>query len=420
MKVTKLLFVALFCAMTTVALAATEGSRETHSMIKSTEEMTPIGEESNGKHLLNYTPANKKMAIEVGGYFNLRASYDFGGIVQHHDFPVSCIPSSDTGVNQQFIMDASTSRIFIKAVTHSKILGDVNFLVNFDFRGGSSYNNGFKPSYIPRIRLAYVTFKGFTLGRDITTFCDLDATSRIVDFQGPNAYPFNYSTLIRYQYSGLSERFATAVALEAMDVSGSYGDEFVEIAYRSPDVLGYVEYKLGKNMDHRLRLTGVLRDIYLYNNVVDSKESLLGWGAQLSGNTKVASWLNVCFNGIYGEAITPYIQDLIGSGLDFAPNASDVSILSATPMYAYQAAATIYFSKKISGSAGYSVVQVDDSHGIFTTDTYSRGEYAFSNLFYDLTNHTSLSVEYIHGVRENMDSNRYKANRISLMAQFDF
>mgnify|MGYP000544390182 FL=1 len=79
-------------------------------------------------------------------------------------------------------MDASTSRIYLKGIANTRALGRVVVYVSTDFRGGA------QGSYTPRLREAYVSFKGFTFGRDVTTFCDLDAGPTTIDFQGPNAY----------------------------------------------------------------------------------------------------------------------------------------------------------------------------------------------------------------------------------------
>lgn len=75
-------------------------------------------------------------------------------------------------------MDASTSRVYIKGIANTRALGRVVVYVSTDFRGGA------KGSYTPRLREAYVSFGGFTFGRDVTTFCDLDAGPRPSTFRG--------------------------------------------------------------------------------------------------------------------------------------------------------------------------------------------------------------------------------------------
>ena len=132
----------------------------------------------------------------MGGFVALRAGYDFDGIVDNIDFVPYDIPvPGNYNSKQKLMMDASTSRLFMKAITNTRALGRVVIYMDADFRGGA------EGSYTPRLRSAYVSFKGLTLGRDVTTFCDLSAAPTTIDFQGPNAYNFNFATLIRYEVS---------------------------------------------------------------------------------------------------------------------------------------------------------------------------------------------------------------------------
>ncbi|MEG0498636.1 MAG: DcaP family trimeric outer membrane transporter, partial [Alistipes sp.] len=130
-----------------------------------------------------FTNKSNRFSFAIGGYINLRAAYDMNGIVDNIDFVPSAIPmQSNYATQEQLMMDATTSRFYLKAITHSRTLGRVVIYVETDFRGG---NRG---SYTPRLRMAYVSFKGFTFGRDVTTFCDLAAGPNTIDFQGPNGY----------------------------------------------------------------------------------------------------------------------------------------------------------------------------------------------------------------------------------------
>ena len=129
-----------------------------------------------------FSTRNNRFSLGIGGYINLRTSYDMKGAVDNIDFVPYDIPMEATYANRQRIMmDATTSRLFTKAVINSPTLGQVVAFVDMDFRGGEEF------SYTPRLRSAYVSMLGFTAGRDVTTFCDLEAAPLTVDFQGPNA-----------------------------------------------------------------------------------------------------------------------------------------------------------------------------------------------------------------------------------------
>ena len=70
----------------------------------------------------------------------------------------------------------------------------------------------------------------------MTTFCDLAAAPTTIDFQGPNAYNFNFATLIRYERSFADDRLSFGVAAEMPAVSGTYGEGFEPIPQRVPDI----------------------------------------------------------------------------------------------------------------------------------------------------------------------------------------
>ncbi len=390
-------------------------------------ESLDTGFQSAEQPLLLFTQKSNKFTFGVGGFINLRTSYDFNGTVQNIDFVTADIPiNSSYDTKQQLMMDASTSRIYFKAMANTRALGMVEIYVDMDFRGGTGYDSeGITNSYTPRLRTAYASFLGFTIGRDITTFCDLAAAPRTIDFQGPNAYSFNYATLLRYEYSCCNDRLQMGIALEQPNISGTYENtagvaNFEPIPQRVPDVPMYVEYKMGEQRQHHFRVSGVVRDMYLYNSITDENTTLLGWGVQASGNLQPFEWIDLSFNGTYGEGITPYIQDLNGLGLDFTPNPVTNTAIQTMPMYAWQAAATLYFTERLSGAGGFSLTRVQKENGVYSMDEYKQGQYAFGNIFYDITPRFTVAGEFLYGYHKHMACEKNTAHRASLMAQFNF
>lgn len=330
-------------------------------------------------HFIFATKQNK-FSFSLGGQVTLRASYDFDGISGAQDFiPATIAVPGTYATRQKFGLDGTTSRIFLKAIANSKKLGRVTLYFSTDFRGGGTN------SYTPRIRSAYVSFKGFTFGRDVTTFCDLNAAPNTIDFQGPNAYNYFFSTMIRYEHSIYRDILKFGVAAELPNVSGTYGDSFASIPQRVPDFPVYMQVNWGRNKESHFRASAVFRDMYLHNESTGNNTSLFGWGVQASGNIKVAGPLQLFFNGVYGEGITPYIQDLSGIGLDFTPNPHNPRSIQTMPMYGWQAAAQIdLVPNKLAISGGYSMAEVCRRNGAYADDEYRRGQYVFGNIFWDL------------------------------------
>ena len=363
-----------------------------------------------------FATKNNRFSFSLGGFVSLRAGYDFDGIVDNIDFVTYDIPvHGNYNTKQKLMMDASTSRIFMKAITNTRALGRVVIFMDADFRGGA------EGSYTPRLRSAYVSFLGFTLGRDVTTFCDLSAAPTTIDFQGPNAYNFNFATMLRYEHSFHDRHFKMGVAAEMPVVSGTYDENFRPISQRVPDIPMYFQYAWGENRTSHFRASAVLRNMYLDNAVTGKNTSLFGWGVQASGRIETCPYFTLFFNGVYGKGITPYIQDLTGSGLDFTPNPMNFEQIQTMPMWGWQAAGQInIIPSKLFVSGGYSTVRVNMCNGYYATNEYKRGTYIFGNIFYNLTRNCILAAEYLHGSRRNMDDAHNTANRLNIMIQYNF
>ncbi len=362
-----------------------------------------------------FATKNNRFSFALGGSVTLRAGYDFKGISDNIDFVPYDIPvPGGYATRQKLMMDASTSRVFLKAIANSGTLGRVVVFMDADFRGGR------EGSYTPRVRSAYVSLAGFTLGRDVTTFCDLQAAPTTVDFQGPNAYNFNFATMVRYEVTFARDRLTFGVAAEMPHVSATYNDNFSPLRQRVPDVPAYLQLAWGNNRESHIRVSGVVRNMYLHNDRTGNNTSLLGWGAQFSGRIKVARPLVLFMNGVYGKGITPYIQDLTGSGLDFAPNPENAEQIQTVPMWGWQAAACINLSRKVCLTGGYSMVRVEHKHGYLSDNDYRQGQYIFGNVFYNVSSRFRLAAEYLYGTRKNMDTDKNHANRVNLMVQYNF
>ena len=362
-----------------------------------------------------FADKSNTFSFAIGGDIALRAAYSFDRIVDNIDMVPYNVPMVSTPADQQEIrMDATTSRLFIRGIANTKKLGQVHIFMDFDFRGGLI------GSYTPRIRSGYVQMLGLTIGRDVTTFCDLTAAPTTIDFQGPNAYNFRFATMIRYERNFLDNHLKAGVAAEMPGVSGTYGETLMAIPQRVPDFPIYLQYAWGENRESHIRASAVFRDLYLYNNARATEDDLFGWGLQFSGNINITKYLQLFMNGIYGEGITRYINDLMGSGLDFTPRPDDYTRVQTTPMFGWQVAAQINILSNLSVSGGYSAVTVSKKNGYYSDNMYKQGQYIFGNVFWHLTPRFSLAAEYLYAHRKNMNDLKAHSNRINLLAKYSF
>ena len=374
------------------------------------------GFQQAGHPRLVFSQRENRFSFAVGGYVALRTSYDFDGSPSAIDFVTSAIPvPGDYASRQRLSMDASTSLVYLRGIINTQALGRVVVYVSTDFRGGAEW------SYTPALREAYVSFKGLTFGRDVTTFCDLAAGPTTIDFQGPNSYNFNFATLIRYERSFARDRFTFGVAAEMPDVSGTCGDDFEPIPQRMPDFPAYIQYAWGPRRNSHLRLTGVVRNLYMYNTLAESSTSLFGWGVQASTYIETTPVLTLYGSGVYGEGIANYIQDLSGLGYDFTPDPQNPARVQTLPVWGWYGAARIgVIPQRLFLSAGYSEAHIQHKNGFYADNQYRNGQYVFANVFYNLTPRCILAVEYLYGSRENMNGLKNHANRASMQIQYNF
>lgn len=404
----------LAAALFLAANLSAYGSQPAESAVKQAEQRE--------KNVL-YKSRNDKFTLKAGGHADMRVAYDFKGVVNHLDFATSEIPVPGSGAQRQKLrMDATTSYFWLNGELDGGKLGPVKMVVDLDFRGGS------ESSYTPRIRCAYINFKGLTVGRNVTTFCDLGAAPMTIDFEQPNSYTFHFATMIRYNLSLLNNKLDLCVAAELPSLNMTPNPYFEAIDQRVPDFPFYVQYNFGSRFKNHIRLIGVVRDLYMRNNRTGNNTSMLGWGVGTSGHLQFCKPFELFFNGQMGEGITAYMLDLCGQNMDFVPDPENVQSIEARKMWGWQIGAHFNLCDNFYLSTGYSEVGADNNmeqdSGLVADyqvgSNYRKGRYMFGSAFWQFSKRCQFALEYLHGSRENMDGQKNEANRIQARMRFTF
>lgn len=365
-------------------------------------------------HLI-FTTKDNRFAFALGGFVRMKGSYDFDGISDNPNFiPYLIAVPQNYNSRQKFNLNATGTRFFMKAITNTSSIGRIQLTVEMDF-GGGAVN-----SYTPHMRSGYIALLGLTLGRDATTFCDLQSVPVTIDGQGPNCYNFNYTTLVRYEHQFLDRHLQAAVALEMPSLTATYNDNFAPLHQRMPDIPVYIQYAWGATRESHIRMSAILRNMYVRNLRTAHDTSLLGWGVQLSGRIRVCGPVTLFMNGVYGNGIASYIQDLATSGLDMLPDPRNGEHMQTLPMWGAQLSAQIALLPRLTLSGGYSTVSVQYHDGIPSEKSYRHGQYIFGNLFYAVNSRCKVATEFNFGSRKNENSQRGEAHRISMMIQYNF
>ena len=102
------------------------------------------------------------------------------------------------------------------------------------------------------------------------------------------------------------------------------------------------------------------------------------------------------------------------------PRADRQGEMQAVRSLSFLGGAQFNVSERVFVSAGYSQVRLYNSNHYFNPEMYRGGNYFVGNAFWNLTENCQTGVEYLYGIRTNMDTERNHANRIQAMIRYNF
>lgn len=346
-------------------------------------------------------------SIKFGGFVRFVTFADFGGVVPNYDF-VSSTMSADNEWDKEsrLSMDASGTRLHLKVIQKTDLLGDIEFYVESDFRGAVD---------VFRLRHAYISFKGLIMGQWWSFMTDFQANAPTIDVQGVNSRTFFRTPLIGYR-KNLSEKTSLGISLEFPKTKMITGSGFRAVNQRYPDIPLYVMFKGTKA---HLKLTGLLRAMDYGINSSEKVETKLGAGVQVSGSLKLGDQFTLFSQGIYGKGVARYINDLAALNLDMVPDASN-NTLQALPMYSVSLGARADFSKKLYASANFSVAALANKTDYYSANEFYNGKYFSASLFWTGVKNLTIAGEYLYGYRLNMNDTHSNANRFQVMFMYSW
>ena len=228
---------------------------------------------SNGQHFQDpraprflFIDREGKVALGIGGYVKGTMSVDMDGISDNLDFVTADIPAPrQTDMRNQFQMDASTSRIFLKMVGSNTSVGNFTVYLESDFRGKNGHQ------YDLRLRQAFIQFGGWKFGKSRTTFSDGAASPPTIDFEGPSGTVSTRNTMIQYSHK-FGNHWSTAMSIEAPSASYTTDKKLSEaIKQRIPDIPTYIQYAWDGGKSH-IRLSNLFRFLS-YRNLEDGNSA---------------------------------------------------------------------------------------------------------------------------------------------------
>lgn len=376
---------------------------------------------------------NNKFLMTIGGKLSTVVGADIGNNLYDQDgaginFTTQLIPvPAVDGHKGDFYINALNAAVDFQVVgltgTPDQITGYVKIAAN-------------KSTGVMKLSRAYISWRGFTVGKKVTLFEDDNAIQPpTIDSEGPSGAVTTTTYEMGYKskdYDGL--KFALGIDMPTWYASngvyrgkdypvfdGKQVANYADAEQILPDVPAWVEYSASKW--NRVRLSALLRNFAYRDLVTDKTRHMAGWGLMLSGNLQPSKPLILYYTVAYGKGIGAYLQDLAGLPLSFVPQNSKPGRMTASPMAGIHFGATYNINSRWQANAMVSESRIWDvkDYAVAESKTdYKYALYAAGNVFYNITPYLQWGVEYVWGHRQTWDIGGAHDSRIQTQLQFTF
>lgn len=381
---------------------------------------------------------DRKFYLGIGGYVKGTLSYDLGNPIESpFFFTTSAIPMNQKAGNGALVQfSAATSNIFFNFIGLPHTKNQIGAYINFNFTANNSYGLS--------LQNAYLTYRNFLVGYNLSLFTDGNACIPLIDFEGPNAFAITHNSVINWIYN-FKEHWTVGAGIEMPMLSATYNSYTYGINQRIPDIPAYIQYNWKKGAGW-IRLSGILRFLYYRDNFNNDNNCNIGGGIKLSGSVPINHKLTAYYQGIYGSGINNYIQDMTGLGMDMVPTVgknnsnitfdeSELGKLKNTSAVAAYAGLSYQLCPRISVNALYSFVRsylpdtelVTSSQISFKENnmfmpgtTYKSAQYVVANMFFSITPTVTTGIEYLWGNRKDVNGVFKQDTRIQTAIRVNF
>ncbi|MFC0120206.1 DcaP family trimeric outer membrane transporter [Pseudoalteromonas xiamenensis] len=355
-------------------------------------------------------------SVNYGGYIKLDAMWsDFsdgslGAQNLGRDFyiPSSTPVSATSSEDAVFDMHAKQSRFFFGTKTALDDGSSIDTKIELDFLVTPGGNERVSNSYVPRIRQAYVTYKGWLFGQAWSNFQNVGALPETLDFVGPTeGTVFNRQAMIKYTTGNWSFSMenpeSTVTVNKAMVVTDDASmPDFTARYTHTADWGNFV-------------VTALARQLTYKAGAADETESSFGISA--SGMVKVGSKDNVKFMLTQGSGLGRYVGLNAAHGAVYDGSKLD-AIDSTSGFVAYQH----FWSDQLRSTFLYSFFDADNNVDLlaYSGDPTKKIHSYSANILYSPVKKLTFGVEYKVANRETESGLDGDLDRIQLSAKYVF
>jgi len=356
--------------------------------------------------------------LRVGGFARTDLIHDFSPAGNTSKFVTSSIPTGPNPGNDNTSMSVAPSRISLELRNNTNY-GPLRIYYENDFNNGPNTTNSF------RLRHFYGQWQNILVGQTWSAWEDADAIPDTVDFEGPNSWIFRLQPQLRYTYA-LNKENIVAVSVEQPNTEQpgtlTLPTGTININATSPIPDFVLRYRYEESKFH-IQHAWLFRSLGGFVGSSNDKQ-VFGWGGMLSAAATVYGKDNIMAQGIIGDGIARYVNDLgSGTGLDVGIK-SDGTIV-ALPTWGAYGSYQHFWAERWRSAVTYGYLHVNTTNlasptitGNSNTD-FKSTQYAEANLMYSPGAGFTTGVGLLWGQHTLKTEQRGDAFRLNFVLQYD-
>ncbi|MFT7260679.1 MAG: hypothetical protein ACI9FO_000893 [Methylophagaceae bacterium] len=296
------------------------------------------------------------------------------------------------GIEESTQFDAHAKQSRFRFTTNTKTdEGDsITGVLEFDFLVTPGGNERVSNSYVPRLRHAFISYKGWTVGQTWTTFQDVKTLPETLDFVGAtDGVVFGRQALVKYK-TGAWE-FALENSETTITPFGG-GARIVSDDGAIPDAV--VRYTHTADWGH-LSIAGLVRQLN-YDNIVSVDDSASSTGLSINSKINVGESDDIRLSFTTGSGLGRYVALNTVNGAVIDANGNLETIDST----AYSVAYRHVWNNKMRSTFSYSSLSVDNNVALTGTSATESTNSISANVLYSPTQKITVGGEIKQATRE--------------------
>jgi hypothetical protein len=290
----------------------------------------------------------------------------------------------------QFDANAKQTRFHFTTNTKTDEGNNITGVLELDFLVTPGGDERVSNSYVPRVRHAFISYKGWTVGQTWTTFQDVKTLPESLDFVGTtDGVVFNRQALVKYS-TGAWE-FALENSETTITPFGG-GARIVSDDGAIPDAV--IRYTHTADWGH-LSIAGLVRQLN-YDNIVSVDDSLSSTGISINSKIKVSENDDIRLSFTTGSGLGRYVALNTVNGAVIDAN-SNLKTIDST---AYSVAYRHVWNNKMRSNFSYSALSVDNNVALIGTSATESTNSISANLLYSPTQKITVGGEIKQATRE--------------------